>query len=270
MKVSRIAAATVVAVGGMLFAGPIAPAAAAVSGGQIHYVSATVSGTFGQHLSATVFCPAGQNVVSLGATGTTITSLRPTGNWDGATATALVSYGTSVKVIAGCVPSAEVAGVTHIELRVHDTTPGFRDAIQRCPAGMYGFGGGGGFSDGDSNGMSANLVTADGKGWEYAGDAVNSSDVTDVDVQCAPDNGSTFLVSGGVAGDGQFHVADASCPAGYFVLSGGAYIANPDGSPSDSGFITESEIAFGPTWAWQVDGVAPVGGKVVAVARCTL
>lgn len=271
MKLRRIAAATVIAVGGTLFGGPPAPAAAAVSGADIHYYSTTVSGSFGQHLNATVMCPAGENVVSLGASGgATINSLRPTPNFDGATVVAVLVYATSVKVIAGCVPAPSVANVTRIELRIHDTTPGFRDGIQRCPAGMYGFGGGGGFSSGDSNGMSANLVTADGTGWEYAGDAVNRFDSTQVDVQCAPDDGSTFLVSGGVAGDGQFHVADAVCPSPYFVLSGGAYIANPDGSPSDSGFITESEITHGYDWVWQVDGVAPPGGKVVAVARCTL
>ncbi len=268
MKLRGIAAVMVIAAG-TLFVGPAAPATAAVDGNLIDYASKTVSGSFGQHLSTTVMCRnAGWKVVSIGATGTTLTSLRPTPAFDGATVTALVSFGPSVTVIVGCVDPSKVANVLHIEVRIYNNTSGFRDAVERCPAGMIGLGGGGGFSGGDSNGMSADLVTADGRGWEYAGDVINSSESTQLDMQCAPDDGSTFMVSDGIASTGFFQTVRAQCPAPYFAFAGGAYAANPDGSPASGGFFTESRLVNGTT-AWEVTGAVPAGGKLVAVTRCT-
>jgi hypothetical protein len=268
MKLFRTAAVMVAAAAGTVFVGPTAPAAAAVSGERIQYVGATATGTFGQHLNVTAMCVSGRKVVSLGAFGTTITSLRPTPNLDGATVTAIVAFGSSVTVIAGCVDPADVAGVLHVELRIHGKVGGFRDGVQRCPAAMYAFGGGGGFTSADSNGMSADVVTSDGTGWEYAGMAFHSDDSTEVDLQCLPNDGTTFLVSAGVAGTGLLQTVRAVCPAPYFAYSGGAYTANPDGSPAANGFVIESQPTNGATW--EVTGAAPAGGKVVAVTRCTL
>jgi len=268
MKLQRIAAVMVVAAG-TLFVGSTAPAAAAIDGNLFDFVSKTVSGSFGQHLSVTVMCRnAGWKVVAIGATGATLTSMRPTPAFDGAIVTALVSVGPSVTATIGCVEPAEVANALHIEVRIRDHASGFRDAVERCPAGMIGFGGGGGFSGGDSNYLSADLVTADGRGWEFGGNVVNSGESTQLDLFCAPDDGSTFIVSGGVASTGFFQTVRAQCPAGYWAFAGGAYAANPDGSPNGNGFFTESQLVNGTT-AWEVTGAAPAGGKLVAVTRCT-
>ncbi len=100
-------------------------------------------------------------------------------------------------------------------------------------------------------------------------DGAQLAESTQLDLYCAPDDGSTFMVSGGVASTGLLRTVRAQCPAGYWAFAGGAYAANPDGSPASGGFFTESQPANGTT-AWEVTGSVPAGGKLVAVTRCTL
>jgi hypothetical protein len=272
MKLRHIAAVVVLAAG-TLAGGSSAPAVAAIDGMRIDYnFNTSADGSFGQHLSVTVMCRLpGWRVVEIGAAGTSLTSMRPTPAFDGAVVTALVSFGPHVTATIGCVDGAQLADVLHVEVRTFGLVGGFRDSVERCPAGMIGFGGGGGFSGGDSNVVHADLVTADGRGWEFAGDAPHASDSTQLDMYCAPDDGSTFIVSGGVASTGFQQTVRAQCPAGYHAFAGGAYAAKPDGSPvtdPEQGFFTESQLT-NLTTAWEVTGSAPPGGKVVAVTRCT-
>jgi hypothetical protein len=158
--------------------------------------------------------------------------------------------------------------VTRTTLNVHVRTSGLREAIQRCPAGMFAFGGGGTLSpSGISSNMDANTMTADGTGWEFSGIVVNTGDATQVTTQCAPDDGTTLQVSAGVAGqNGTLVTARAVCPGNMYALSGGAYLANPDGTEADGTIVWSDMETEG---SWKVIGTAPVGGKVVALVRCT-
>lgn len=275
MRLRRAAAAMLALVGGGVVAVmPAAPAAAEVNPTDIVRVVNTVSEPAGTHPSVTAYCPAGMQVISVGGNvfytespgDTYITSMRPTPNYDGGTVSGMLTVAGRITTIIECAPFAELAGVTRVTVRENRITPGFRDLVQRCPAGMYGFGGGGGFVFGASQ-MSADLATADGTGWEYAGTVINRNDSTQLDLQCAPDTGLTFQTSSGADGQGNQILFDAvSCPAPYRVLSGGAYLANPNGSPA-MGQI-EASYASASGSFWFVAATAPVGGKVVAVARC--
>jgi hypothetical protein len=268
MNLRRIATVMLIATGGVLVAVPASPTAASVSGIHVHLFGSTVSGVSGQKVRATVLCPATWKVVSVGASGNRISSILPLPNFNGVTATGVIWTGPTMTVEAGCAPESELQGVRRLSLRNHETTPGLRSDIQRCPAGMFAFGGGGEFApSGEANDMDANTMTADGTGWLYAGNVVNRGDSTQVVTQCAPDTGGTFQTSAAMPGqEGVFQYVVAQCPAPFSALSGGAYLANPDGSVADALIVRSDSTGAG----WQVQGTAPIGGKVVALVRCTL
>lgn len=268
MRLGRVAAAIVVASCGTLLVGPIAPARAAVDGSRIGYFQSTVTGSINQRLTVTAMCPAGQKVVSLGAFGTHITSLRPTTNFDGAVASGVATNGTSLSAVAGCVRAEVVQDVTQITLRVRSRTVGLRQDVQSCPAGRFAFGGGGGFTGSPSGGMSVSRVTPDGRGWAFAGFVDVASATTEIDVQCAPDDGTTFLVTATAFSSGAgFKTAEAVCPEPYFAFSGGAQVLGSNGTPADFPIV---ESQPGSRASWRVTGIPPAGGSIVAVARCIL
>jgi hypothetical protein len=279
----------VTASAGVLFGLPPSVASAAPVASSTVVVSHEFDSDASDHLGGTVLCPAGYRMVGSGvATGeigfSAVTAMAPTGDFSGATfVTNRISLPRDTRRTATlyvrCAPAEQFADVIVVQTNDHRVTAGvFSEGISRCPAGYFGFGGGGyylSFSTGlmgAAASNSTNAPSADGSAWTYAGVAPQGASVQVTIIQCAPRTGRDFLVQFGNESHSRFRAttSSVSCPSGYTAISGGFYVSNSDGSVSSNADEAVSAESTNTPGSWFATGLAPIGTKVVALAQCLL
>jgi hypothetical protein len=146
-----------------------------------------------------------------------------------------------------------------------------------CPPGMRAFGGGGynvkpfGGISIDAREMTSNTVSADGTGWTFRARTLNAIDRVVIRTRCAPLRGSRVAqASVTFTNLAQYQLnVFAACPAGYTALSGGVYLANPDGTEAD-GWIDHSIQVSGNRWYVNGGSGQVLGKRLVALEQCIL
>lgn len=263
MNIRRLTTVLAVVLGGVLSVTVAAPPAGAALAPRL---AALVPSTFTELYqtqdvpesstgSATATCPAGTAAVSVGGLGAEeLIGLTPGTTYTSSVASASTGRGQRegfAEAQVTCAPAAQFAGsaIATRQQSVHGPN-GEYTATVTCPAGKRAFGGGGYFRTRSGTirydaalYLSANTLTADGRGWTVS--AVNQSVFGDpdpasilvVNARCAPQSSATRLVEelyplvpepGIKRATGYAH-----CPVGLLPISGGAAITQ-DGSANAS------------------------------------
>jgi hypothetical protein len=274
-----------VAAAAILFASPTTPAAAAVNPQGYFVKHETKQGVPGQIVTASVTCPLGMTVVALG--GGSSGTIRA--QWASAVAAPypntanvmaqIAPGGTFVQASAGCLAASALGtGTTIVSGEFASRGDSLRTGTVRCPAGMYGFGGGGFFltSAGQLStnpvGMSANTPTPPGDGWFFASTNPVASDRLIVTTRCAPKTGRDRIVRSEGSAQDPAPGLYANCPAGFTALSGGVALRRPELTPAPGtiAFTVPAEFTGGTGFRrWFASAQSGVvGSRVVVTAQC--
>jgi hypothetical protein len=274
-KIVRIALVAAVALASVVIAGPAPSASAAVVPSTIQYFTRSINGTANQVVRGTVMCPGGYRMVSSGAGGMLIRTVFPVGGFTGAQAIGFASTNeTLLTVKIGCAPASQFADTITKTITLAPTHLQLVQGIVGCPSGTRAFGGGAFWRD--LNGalttrggpLYANSVTPFGNAWIFSAHRGVSTDKLVMNVQCAPLQGSFIAASEVVMPDLGLHSVQASCPAGYTMLSGGFKPTNADGSLR---FISNRwSFPTNGQWfaqAYATPGQGP-GGRLTSYVQC--
>ncbi|MFC4114472.1 hypothetical protein [Nonomuraea zeae] len=193
-------------------------------------------------VSGDVSCPAGQRMVSSGASNGSITSLTPLPDFTGVSASGIIlsSAANYLQVVVGCLPVGQIAGVTVRSETFVPDEKGAASGVVPCPAGTHAFGGGGYFRTAQnfpstrSRPLVSNTVSADGTGWTFKASSLTSERLV-ITTQCAPLPGS-YVAQAHVVIPGPEAIRRevyTDCKSGYSMLSGGVYLSKPDGTEQE-------------------------------------
>ncbi|SHN20594.1 hypothetical protein [Cryptosporangium aurantiacum] len=247
MKVTRLLAVLTLAVAALV-ALPASPASAAIPG--LHDLDvAAATGAPVRQLAGNVQCPAGEALLSIGASNATLTGVGHSvtgGRVARAVGAPLHPSPTNHLFIqATCAPFAQVPpGTATATATAPASSSTLRTATARCLPGEVAYGGGGYLvanqpTNPPSVGgirMVGSIATADGTGWKVT---VHTSVPTDrlvVRALCARLPGSIQAPAAvHLRGASQIASGYQSCPSGMQPLSGGAYIENQVGGDSATG-----------------------------------
>ena len=259
------------------------PAAAAITPIGLDTESGNFFPAFGQTtVEGTVSCPAGMSVVSAGAGGVILDTLRAVnGTLVNATGR-ITAPGDALTVTATCAPIQQLGTVRSIEQEFPSNGHTFRRGVLSCPAGFYAYGGGG-FYRGSNHGTSSNgrnmvsnTPSADGTGWTFAGTDNVLSDTLVITTQCAQmasPRRDFIAQSGAQSISGNFVGGFADCPAGWTAISGGVYLTNANGTeaPGRTAWSIPSSH-LGGNRSWFALGMADSAAntKTVTLAQCII
>jgi hypothetical protein len=264
------------------------PASAAPAASNTLVVSGEFTPNGAAHYGGTVHCPAGYRMVGSGARADgrlgldAISALIPTADFTGATL--FVNNITQPQdpervatLDVTCAPASQFSDVIVVQTNDHGIRPGtFSEGISRCPAGYFGFGGGGAYFAngtgivGAAASNTTNAPSADGSAWTYAGVAPAGATMQEVIIQCAPRTGHDFLVQFGPVATSSLlpTIGVVTCPTGYTAIAGGFYVSNLNGSVSAVGNVQRSSLRGSPdTWI-AIGWISIDTTKMVALAQC--
>ncbi|MFC5834788.1 hypothetical protein [Nonomuraea insulae] len=284
-KFTRIGTLMLVAVAGLVLAAPMPPASAAISPAGIEYDIDFRQATPGQP-RIEAFPPCGATQVTVGSgvagNGVTISELAPSIGID-TFFSALGHVGfpnATLQAVVACLPQAQLGSTTRVTTQFPPTSAVLHKGTVTCPAGFYSFGGGGyfvdagGFRTSNTDFMTVNAPTPDGRGWAYAARNNSVTDRLVVTARCAQSASPRrdMLVQASTPSvNGQLVTANAICPSGWTAISGGIALIKADGTPS-LGFADISMPItnfINPAVGYTVHGRATdLGTSTVARAQC--